>query len=75
MTELLEQAIETLQGLPESRQDELASRILARIEHEQRAEVGLLADLDEGIAAAEAGDVTDGAVFMAELQAKVDARQ
>lgn len=75
MTELLQRAIEMLQALPEPRQDELASRILARFAEEQRMETELLVDFDEGIAAADAGDVVDGEQFMGELRTKIEARQ
>lgn len=73
MTELLQRAIEMLQALPEPRQDELASRILARFAEEQRMETELLVDFDEG--AADAGDVVDGEQFMGELRTKIEARQ
>ena len=55
MTELLQQAIESLRSLPDERQDLLAHRILARIEEEQRKEASLLADLDAGLRELDAG--------------------
>ena len=70
MTYLLEQAIERLNALPPKRQDDLAGRIIARIEEEQRVERQLLDDLDEGIRAADAGELRDGEEVMAELAAK-----
>ena len=74
MTQLLEQAIDRLQSLPEKRQDHLASRILARIEEEQRAEETLLADIDAGLAQLAAGEGLDGETVMAELRARIEAR-
>ncbi|MEM6325829.1 MAG: hypothetical protein AAF791_01790 [Bacteroidota bacterium] len=74
MTQLLEKAIARLQALPVTGQDRFASRILAGIEAEQDAEAALLADLDEGIAAADMGDVRDGEAVMAELRENIKAR-
>ena len=74
MTQLLQEAIEQLRTLPEDRQEMLAERLLARIEHERRMEAELLADIDEGIAAAERGDMRDGETVMAELRERIKAR-
>ena len=70
MTRLLEQAIGQLNALPPKQQDELASRIIARIEAEQQVEDQLLADLDVGIAQLERGEGVDGPSAMARLKAR-----
>lgn len=49
MTEMLQQAIDRLQNLPEDRQNLFAHRILARLEEEQRKEADFLAALDKGL--------------------------
>jgi predicted transcriptional regulator len=74
MTQLAERAIKRLQSLPDEQQDRLAERLLARIEEEHQREVRLLDDIDEGIAAAERGDVSDGETVMDELRAQIEAR-
>jgi hypothetical protein len=70
MTQLLQKAIDRLKTLPDERQDMLAQRILARVEEEQRREAELLADLDEGIAQLDAGQVSewDKEAFLKEVK-------
>lgn len=59
MTELLKEAWSRLQTLPDDQQDELAHRILLRIDEEQRKETALLADLDDGLADLDGGRVVE----------------
>ena len=72
MTEMMQQAIDRLQALPEDRQDLFAHRILARIEEEQRKEAALLADLDKGLADLDEGRASawDKAAFLKEAQSR-----